>query len=526
MPSSSTILRHAALRLLEQQHARDEPPLMERAGLAASHVALELMACSGRSVDRPPLVIAGPGNNGGDAFVVARRLQQAGYRPILVFAGEQHRLPPDARLACEAWLAAGGSLIDAIPTLPGSPGLPYPLIIDGLFGIGLKRAPEGKAAHLIAQINALQCPVLALDLPSGLDSETGNVPGIAVRASHTATFIALKPGLLTNDGPDYCGAITIHDLDLAPSIAQIQDGKTLSPALFAKQFRHRAQNSHKGSHGNAGLIGGSPGMAGAALLAGRAALSLGAGRVFVGLLDRLTLDLQQPELMLREAGEILSPTGLLDALAIGPGLGQSTSALELLHRALQAECPLLLDADALNLLATLPEWPDLLQRRRAETLLTPHPTEAARLLGTSTQQIQSNRLAQTQELARRAQAHVLLKGCGSIIAHPDETQPWSINTSGNPGLATAGTGDVLTGMAISLLAQGWPAAEALMAATHLHGAAADACVAAGIGPIGLRAGELIDPARRLLNEWVTQNNESKGHETTSPQIPRGHASLE
>ncbi len=489
MKTSQPILRLASLRNIEQQQNKATPPLMERAGEAASRLALRLLASS----THPPLIVAGPGNNGGDAFVVARLLKQGGTAPVLVFAGETSSLPEDARAAHDAWIAAGGALHDEIPAKK------FGLVIDGLFGIGLKRPIEGRHAALVRQLNALNtpdCPLLALDIPSGLDSETGRVLGIAIRATHTITFIALKTGLLTLEGPDHCGEISVHDLGLNID-SDIADGRTISPALFSAQLQPRLKNSHKGNYGSVGILGGAPGMAGAALLAGRAALKLGAGRVFVGMLERIGVDSLQPELMLRTADEVFS---LATCLAIGPGLGLSDSALAQMRRAIDSRLPLLLDADALNLIAAHPVLANNLARRSGTTLLTPHPAEAARLLKCDVAAVQADRLASAMKLAQRYNATTLLKGCGSIIALPDGR--WFINTTGNPGLATAGSGDILSGMAIALLAQGWPADQALLAAAHLHGAAADACVAAGDGPLGISAGELIAPARTLLNHWI------------------------
>ena len=485
------ILRSAALRDIERRHGDVRPSLMQRAGAAAGELALRLLGGSAH----PPLIVAGPGNNGGDALVVANFLKQRGLSPVVVFAGATAKLPADARAAHDAWLASGGAM------LPDIPAGDYALVIDGLFGIGLGGRPlEGRHATLVSHINELACPVLALDVPSGLDSETGSVAGIAVRANHTATFIALKPGLLTLDGPDHCGAVSVHALDLN---VDIPDGSTIAPALFGQHLRARPMNSHKGSYGSAGIIGGAPGMAGAALLAGRAALKLGVGRVYVGVLESLAVDPLQPELMLRAANEVFD---LATCLAVGPGLGQSAAALTLLRRAIATDLPLLLDADALNLLAAHPVLAGNLARRDAPTLLTPHPAEAARLLGCDVAAVQADRVAAALGLARRFKAASVLKGCGSVVALPDGR--WFINTSGNPGLASAGTGDVLSGIVVALLAQGWPAEPALLAAVHLHGAAADACVAEGIGPIGLSAGELIAPARRLLNTWIAAQSPS------------------
>ena len=485
---NSTILQAPALRAIEVAHASIKPSLMERAGACAARIAGEILA----NTDGPPLVLAGPGNNGGDAFVVARRLKEAGKSPQVLFVGDPARLPADARQALAAWQTAGGTCLNDYPA--GN----FSLIIDGLFGIGLTRPVEGVYADWIVRINASPCPILSLDVPSGLNAATGQATGPVVRASHTVTFIALKPGLLTGDGPDYCGAVSVCDLDLA---IDTRDGEQVTPALFRHCLQARRRNSHKGSFGSVAIIGGAPGMAGAALLAGRAALKLGAGRVYLGMLERLPVDSGQPELMLRSPREAIDSATVI---AIGPGLGQSVQAGELLAQALDSPLPLVIDADALNLLT---QGTLLLRKvavRPAPTFLTPHPAEAARLLGCSTAEIQADRLAATLELAGRLQAHVALKGCGTLIATPDGR--WFINTTGNPGLASAGTGDVLTGMLAALLAQGWPAPEALLGAVHLHGAAADTRTQSGSGPIGLTAGELIDPARQIINHWTTHHD--------------------
>jgi hydroxyethylthiazole kinase-like uncharacterized protein yjeF len=233
------------------------------------------------------------------------------------------------------------------------------------------------------------------------------------------------------------------------------------------------------------------------LLAGRAALQLGAGRVHVGMLERLPCDPAQPELMLRDAAEVFK---LATVLAVGPGLGQSSAAVELLRRAIATTLPLVIDADGLNLLAAHPVLAKHVAARTAATLLTPHPAEAARLLAQDTATIQADRVAAALQLANRFHADVALKGCGTLLAAADGR--WAINTTGNAGLATAGSGDVLTGILAALLAQNWPASAALAAGVHLHGAAADALVAAGCGPIGMTAGEVIPSARALLNRWA------------------------
>lgn len=487
--------RAAELRQIETQAA--DLPLMQRAGRAAADQATALCDDRGASI----LVLAGPGNNGGDAFETARLLAERFFDVHVVFAGETDRLPGDAAAAYRRYTDAGGTTLSAIP-----PGVRWSLVIDGLFGIGLKRAIVGRYAELIEAANALarrdRCPLLALDCPSGLDADTGERRGAAIRASHTVTFIGGKPGLFTADGPDYAGCITLAALGLEDRLPT-PSGETVTPARFAAQLVARAQNSHKGRYGDAGILGGDTGMVGAPLLAARAALRLGAGRVLLGLLapDAPAVDLVQPELMLGAPERLLS--GRLAALACGPGLGLSDNARALLERACPLGHPLVLDADALTLVATDPALQNTLARRTAPTLLTPHPAEAGRLLGIATGDVQADRIAAAQTLATRYRACVALKGCGTVVSTPDGE--WRINTTGNPGLATAGSGDVLTGMTTALLAQGWPPHEALLAAVHLHGLAADRLVARGTGPVGLTAGELADSARRELNDWITEN---------------------
>ena len=373
------------------------------------------------------------------------------------------------------------------------------LIVDGLFGIGLGRPIEGEYAKLVDYANAQSCPVLALDIPSGLDSDTGQVLGRAVRATHIITFIGLKPGLLTLDGPDHCGQVSVSDLDIKFNSQSPGQGLLAEPALFANVLKPRAKNFHKGMAGSLAVIGGAEGMVGAALLAGRAALKLGAGRVYVGMLDeQLSHDPASPELMLRHPDDAL---GLdLDAIVIGPGLGQGERAETLLGAVLASDIPCVLDADALNLIAGNEDLRKACARRSADTLLTPHPAEAARLLAQTTADVQADRLKAAKNLSENLNAHVVLKGNGSILVARDGH--WFINTSGNPGMASAGMGDVLAGLLGALLAQKFSGETALVLGTHLHGCAADECVRAGAGPVGLTAEELIGPARSIWNRWL------------------------
>lgn len=452
------------IRRIEQAAGSVSPPLMERAGAAAAELAATLLSDKGKDL----LVLAGPGNNGGDARIVSDLLTEKFFRCKI--ATKPDEIPKDIR---------------------------WGLVIDGLFGIGLARPIEGEYARLVDFINAQSCPVLALDIPSGLDSDTGRVLGRAVRATHTITFIGLKPGLLMLDGPDHCGEIAVSDLGIKADSPP--GGWMAEPALFRNILKPRPKNFHKGMAGSLAIIGGAPGMEGAALLAGRAALKLGAGRVYVGMLEEApTLDSALPELMLRHADEVL---GLdLDAIVIGPGLGKGDRPETLLGAVLASDIPCVIDADALNLIAENADLRKACARRAAETLLTPHPAEAGRLLAETTAQVQADRLKAARVLSANLNAHVVLKGNGSVLIARDGH--WFINTSGNPGMASAGMGDVLSGFLGSLLAQKYSGETALVLGTHLHGCAADECVRAGAGPVGLTAGELLDPARRLWNRWL------------------------
>jgi hydroxyethylthiazole kinase-like uncharacterized protein yjeF len=266
-------------------------------------------------------------------------------------------------------------------------------------------------------------------------------------------------------------------------------------------LKPRLSQSHKGDFGNVGVLGGAPGMAGAVLLAGRAALRLGAGRVYCGLLDnRLAVDTEAPELMLTTPDRALT-LSRPGCLAVGPGLGQTTAAQTWLKAALTSELPLLLDADALNLIAAEPHLAEVMRSRTSPTLMTPHPGEAARLLGQSAEAIQNNRLAAIQTLVERYRCGVVLKGAGSLVHFPDA--PVWLNDTGHPGMAAPGMGDVLSGMIAALAAQGLTLPQAAVYGVHLHGAAADWVTKNnGAGPVGITASEVSLAARRMLNAWV------------------------
>ena len=479
------------MRAVESAALKLDPQagLMARAGLAAAELARELAGEAGRNV----LVLAGPGNNGGDAFEAATHLKRWFYRVDVVFAGDAAKLPHDAGAAAAKWNAVDGRLLQSIPA-----HVRYDLVVDGLFGIGLLRPLAGAAAELVRAANALGGAKLALDIPSGINADTGAVMGTAFRATHTITFIAHKPGLHTLDGPDYCGTVTLATLELDAASLASPAGHLVTDAILATPLLARPRNFHKGLAGSLAMLGGAAGMVGAALLAGRAAIKLGAGKVFLGLLaeDAPCVDYAQPELMLRKPEQLLADTSLT-AIAAGPGLGTDSVAQRLLAQAVRLELPLVLDADALNLVATYGVLQSAVLGRKAITMLTPHPAECARLAGCTTAEIQADRLGAARRLAAKLRSWVALKGNGTVIAAPDGR--WWINASGNPGMASAGMGDILTGIVGALAAQGVGAEDALIAGVHLHGAAADALAARGVGPIGITAAELIDEARRLAN---------------------------
>ncbi len=488
--SLHAILNIDEIRALEALHA--DRPLMESAGLAAAEVARRWAGERGGRI----VVLAGPGNNGGDALVAARWLRNWFHDVAVVFAGDVQRLPPEAATAYRAFFEAGGTMMSE----PG-PGTAKPaLIVDGLFGIGLARPLDAPFAALVAWANASGAPIVALDVPTGLDAQTGQAREPVIRASATATFIALKPGLLTADGPDVCGDVTVHALDLTAATDSARGHLLRWPALASALpgvLKRRQRNVNKGTFGTLGILGGSEGMGGALILAGRAAMRTGAGKVWLGFLmaDPPKLDAAMPELMLRHAGAVLHAGP--DALVVGPGLGTSDAARSLLARALALPIPVALDADALNLIAKDAALASAAKARTAPSLATPHPGEAARLLHAEVADVQLDRMRVARELSQCLNAFVLLKGAGSVLAHPDGT--WDINGSGGPALATAGSGDVLSGLLGALLAQRIDAKTALRLAVCLHGAAADLLVARGSGPLGVTASELPDAARELLN---------------------------
>ena len=472
----------AHTRALEQRAAAALPPytLMSRAGEAVARLALALAPHAARI-----WIAAGPGNNGGDGFEAASHLQRWGKEVAVSLVGDATALPADAQTALAGAQAAGVRIGGETMDAPG-------LAIDALLGIGASRAPQGAIAAAIRQLNALPCPVLAIDLPSGLHADTGQPLGDAcVTAAHTLTMLTLKPGLFTAAGRDHAGTVWWAPLSVDSSTDEPQAWLS---AARATPSRNHAQ--HKGSFGDVAVVGGGPGMSGAALLAARAAHAAGAGRVFVELLAEgaVALDLLHPELMFREHWSSGTPA-VLGASTVVCGCGGGDAVRASLPRLLSLAKRLVLDADALNALASDPALGALLHARAGRglaTVLTPHPLEAARLLGCTTVDVQADRLHAAHELAARFAAIVVLKGSGSVVAAGGQTP--RINSTGNAALATAGTGDVLAGWLGGRWAQrasgGDEAAAAFAIAAQAvaeHGAAAEP------RPVGaLRAGDLIE----------------------------------
>ncbi|MFP8777761.1 NAD(P)H-hydrate dehydratase [Hydrogenophaga sp. RWCD_12] len=501
-----------ATRAIEHALTSALPPfaLMTRAGTATAQLARSLAPHARRI-----WIACGPGNNGGDGLVAARHLHEARHTHpgaaevvVTLCCTEPGRLPEDAARALAEALAAGVCIAHAPPD--GAD-----LVIDALLGIGARNAPSALIAEHLLQMHALACPVLAVDVPSGLMADTGVYLGPAPHTSnaprHTLSLLTLKPGLFTADGRDLAGTVWFDPLEPHGSA---------SPLPVAQLFGQdggkptsRSHATHKGSQGDVVVIGGQDitqsgaGMTGAAILAARAALHAGAGRVYVGLLgdhsDAVRWDPLCPELMFRRSGLLAQARDLMADATVVCGCGGGTAVADVLPVLLSSCVSLVLDADALNHLAEDPVLQTLMaqrQTRGVQTVITPHPLEAARLLGTGTREVMGDRLQAATALSLRFGVTCVLKGSGTVVAAPGQTP--HINSSGNPALATAGTGDVLAGWIGSLLTQARRAGSdpltAVLAAVFAHGHLADQWVAGseetltahrlamGIGSAGIR----------------------------------------
>lgn len=470
-------------RLAIEQQGIPSLTLMERAGADA------LDALTGRYPGAGNLIVlCGGGNNAGDGYVLARLARQAGLEVRVVALVDPGRLKGDAAASAQKYLQTGN--VETALALEGAD-----IIVDALLGSGLNRPVEGSFAAAIELINAASATVFALDIPSGLNADTGVCLGSAVRADATITFIGLKRGMFTAEGPEFCGEILFSDLGAPAGIYAAMDteARLIGHEEVMLNLRARARDAHKGRYGHVLVIGGDYGYQGAATLAGCAAARAGAGLVTVATRPEhaRTIPLFRPELMTvavdvpRDLDALLDRAGVV---AIGPGLGQSDWAISLFARVLQTRLPLVVDADALNLLAHEHQY-------RENWVLTPHPGEAARMLGMTAGEIQSDRFAAAASLRAEFGGAVVLKGAGSLVACA--TGPVLLNPTGNPGMAGGGMGDVLTGLIAGLVAQGIEPDTAAPAGVYLHGLAADHC--AGEGERGMLAGDLLPVIRSLVN---------------------------
>lgn len=465
--------------------------LMTRAG-AAALVVMQRAWPTARRV----LIVCGPGNNGGDGYVLARLARASGFDVTVATICDPARLKGHARRAYEEFVESGGSA-DA-----WEEGLldDAEIVVDAMFGTGLTRRLDPPVSSIVEAINARAQAVLAIDVPSGLHSDTGAVLGAAVRAQRTATFIGLKLGFYLGAGPDYVGAIAFDDLQIrrdalthvpaaALRISEEEIGRVLPP---------RPRTAHKGQNGDVLIVGGGVGMAGAARLAGEAALRAGAGRVFVATRPENVGAIvgARPELMchgVETAAELEALMARADVLAVGPGLGQDPWSRAMFETALRSERRTVLDADALNLLAQRGSAP----LPKGERVLTPHPGEAGRLVGKKTADVQADRIATARSIAERFDSIVVLKGAASIVTAPNALP--AICDRGNPGMASPGMGDVLTGVIAGVIAQSRQTlASAVRAAVLAHALAGD--LAARRGERGLIASDLFEHLPTCLNQ--------------------------
>lgn len=430
-------------------------------------------------------IYCGGGNNAGDGYVIALLALQAGWQVDLQTLVDITTLRGDALHAYRDFADAGG-LVRSFD----NEDVEADVIVDALLGTGLNRTVSQHYAAAIKVINGSAKPVLAVDVPSGLHADTGCVMGCSVKAHLTVTFIALKAGLFTAQAGDYCGEVIGDDLNVPKEAFDRME--PVAKCLVADELPRRARNAHKGHFGHLLLIGGHRGYSGAIRLAGEAALRAGAGLVSIATRceHAALLNIGRPELMCHGVENAAQLSSLLEkatAVVIGPGMGQDQWALELFTAVLAIDKPCVVDADALNVLARLP-------RRLENALMTPHPGEAARLLGCDMQEIAQDRYAAVARLRERFGAVAVLKGAGSLIAGDDGIH---VCPTGNPGMASGGTGDVLAGVCGALLGQGLSLTAAAKLAVFVHGKAGD--LAAEQGERGLLASDLLPFIRRLLN---------------------------
>lgn len=461
--------------------------LMSHAGYA---VFQRLLCCCPNA--QSVTVFCGSGNNAGDGYIVASLLLRAGLTVCVVSVIDPEQLKGNALTAYRHYIDAHGVIVPFQPEINVSADV----IIDALLGSGLNKPVTGLYAQAIETINENRALVLAIDIPSGLKANTGNVTGVAVKADITVTFIALNQGLFTGHAADYCGDIFYASLAIPDAVLATQTPSAVR--VIHQPLPRRLRCTHKGNYGHVLIIGGEQGYSGAARLAGVAALRIGAGLVSIATrnIHANLININCPELMCHgvETAEQLIPLlAKASVIAIGTGLGQSDWAVELLTTVLATQKPLIIDADGLNLLGkivnkttspALPDW-----------ILTPHPAEAARLLNCTTADIQQDRFAAVSALQAKYHGVVILKGAGTLIASNEEI---AVSNTGNAGMASGGMGDVLTGVLAGLVAQGLSLKQAAQQGVYLHGQAAD--FAAKDGERGLLASDLMPYLRQGINE--------------------------
>ena len=470
-----------------EDHGIPGAELMERAG-AAAYRLLRTRWPGARHLT----VLCGGGNNGGDGYAVARLSLLDGLAVEVLALADPGSLSGDARAMADAYLAAGGSVrpFDLLPRRTD-------LIVDALLGTGLDREVQGEWAKAIAAANEHLAPKLAIDIPSGLHADTGRVLGAAIRADATISFIGLKQGLFTGEGPSCCGEVRFSALGV-PAVVwsrEVLSARRIDWSKQAELLAPRRRSAHKGDFGTVLVVGGAPGMAGAARLAGEAALRTGAGLVAVAThpAHAAVLGAGRPELMCHGVADAAGLDALIeraDVVALGPGLGQAEWGRALYQRVLECDRPLVVDADALNLLALGPQT-------SARWVLTPHPGEAGRLLRCPTAEVQADRFAAVRRLQGTYGGVAVLKGAGTLVYGASHRPP-GVCSAGNPGMAGGGMGDALTGIIAALIAQGLHLEEAAAAGVALHAAAGDAAAAQG-GERGLLASDLIAAIRPVLN---------------------------
>jgi len=474
-------------------------------------------------------VFAGCGNNGGDGFVVAALAKQQGINSEVILVGDTGKLSADAAAAYAKAQSAGVRFYDLKDFVDASPQQQLDVVcIDALFGTGLDRPVTGEYALAIEQVNVSQGPVIAIDIPSGLNSDTGMPLGAAVTADVTVTFIGVKQGMLTAQGRDFCGEIVFDDLDLPSEVYSHKAAPKPSALRYdindaTRHFLPRLSSSHKGSNGHLVIVGGDTGYGGAAIMAGEAALRGGAGLVSVVTrsANRTAALARCPELMIcgtednpqqasseiHQLKQVQDLLGRATALVLGPGLGKGRWSQQLFALAVSVsranKIPLVIDADALHLLADKQAM--LPSSQPMPWVLTPHPGEAAVLLSVDNPEIQQDRFAAAAAISELYGCICLLKGSGTLISEVSTNLPITLCSEGNPGMGTGGMGDVLSGIIGSFLAQGHDCATAAKAGAAIHGEAAD-LAAERFGERGLKATDLLDFVRQLVNPTNRPNS--------------------